>query len=323
MKMSDKRERPAFPLVVDTAFPVIMHVCRESRAFVLDGASSHSPIKFRLSVQAGCKVPYRHFRPSIDTLFWARTCKDSIFTQTLRNERLKEALSSVVHLALEADSTCSGLRLLYMIDRSLPRLESLSVVFTCSSNNVIDVSTFQAPGRRCKLKQFPSQSAKGLWKVHSPRGFHTDSEGYVPLENFLDEVRTHLLSQSGTSVDDGAWFGGSPYSGTMWNRDTQSFQPLEYRTEIFVEYSPEGEWLEGSSARRRWLPGEMGTSRTGLHTWEENEAHKPRYIPIEQRRHPEEYRVNDDDAAFHKAGAALVRLSLYLLEGLLELTQRP
>lgn len=57
---------PKLPFTVDLPFPSAMHVCRESRAAVL---ARGSPFRFRDSSAAGCPVPFRLFRPDLDTLF--------------------------------------------------------------------------------------------------------------------------------------------------------------------------------------------------------------------------------------------------------------
>ncbi|KAH9238022.1 hypothetical protein K456DRAFT_1721613 [Colletotrichum gloeosporioides 23] len=53
-------------LVVDTAFPALVHVCRETRYFVFN--TKISGISFRYSDLAGCDTPYRPFRNELDTL---------------------------------------------------------------------------------------------------------------------------------------------------------------------------------------------------------------------------------------------------------------
>lgn len=58
------------PLLVDTAFPVLMHVCGEWRDFAFSFCQRPGfSIKFRFSRLAECPVPYRPFRASTDILY--------------------------------------------------------------------------------------------------------------------------------------------------------------------------------------------------------------------------------------------------------------
>lgn len=57
----------AQPLLVDTGFPVAMHVCRDSRAVLQ--SQKLSGLRFRASSAAGCPSPYREFQPALDTLY--------------------------------------------------------------------------------------------------------------------------------------------------------------------------------------------------------------------------------------------------------------
>lgn len=73
------------PMLVDTAFPVLMHVCQEWRAYVLGSAATSSatassrgssrafPVRFRYARSAGCLVACRDFRPELDTLYTSPT----------------------------------------------------------------------------------------------------------------------------------------------------------------------------------------------------------------------------------------------------------
>jgi hypothetical protein len=62
---------PVLPLRVDTGYPVAMHVCRTWRAYVLQRVVTwrSSPLRFRDSRRAGCRVPCRAFRPDMDVLY--------------------------------------------------------------------------------------------------------------------------------------------------------------------------------------------------------------------------------------------------------------
>jgi hypothetical protein len=60
------RNKARAPMYVDTGFPVVMHVCHESRDFVQKFGGLH----FRSSPDAPCPIPCRPFRPELDTVFW-------------------------------------------------------------------------------------------------------------------------------------------------------------------------------------------------------------------------------------------------------------
>ncbi|KAH6648054.1 hypothetical protein BKA67DRAFT_404341 [Truncatella angustata] len=59
----DAAQGPSPPLLVDTAFPLLMHVCRESRQHAMKRT------KFRHEPAAHAMVPCRPFRPELDVLY--------------------------------------------------------------------------------------------------------------------------------------------------------------------------------------------------------------------------------------------------------------
>ena len=58
---------PVLPLTVDTACPLGMHICRESRVVALN--PSMGGVRLRASHVARCMTPFRCFRPELDVLY--------------------------------------------------------------------------------------------------------------------------------------------------------------------------------------------------------------------------------------------------------------
>lgn len=84
-------------LCVYTAYPVPMHICRESRIFAKNTALSGA--RFRKSDRAGFAVPYRAFRPDLDTLKLGRG--DAVVAKQLRHLEGTN-FQSTQHLAFDA-----------------------------------------------------------------------------------------------------------------------------------------------------------------------------------------------------------------------------
>ncbi len=109
-------EGGGLPLLVDTGFPVAMHVCFESRAI-----AQASGIQFRDSAVAGCLVPYRPFDTALDILYWVLESPVSIY-QTRNLDSLKD----VQHLAVEVQRADAGLssffRNMFPEPRALPNV---------------------------------------------------------------------------------------------------------------------------------------------------------------------------------------------------------
>src|SRR4051812_46887273 len=95
------------PLLVDTAFPVLMHVCGQWRDFVLSSFQRpSSPVKFLFSHQPNCQVLFRHFRASTDVLYssvmnYERAIK--IYDMEARDETgvPRDTLAAIHHLAVD------------------------------------------------------------------------------------------------------------------------------------------------------------------------------------------------------------------------------
>lgn len=277
-------DQVALPLVVDTCFPVLMHVCSEWRGFVLE--SSLSRIRFRASHQAGCQTPYRPFRGDMDILYACATnfekavqCLGIDYEPGVGLAVLKQ----VRHLAVDWNLwKRAAFWLPELVFRGSPDLEKVSVVFPSSRKGMW--MSFQAPARRCRLQRVenpddlkserearPEEMVSVQWQVDYGRE-HAEDEAPFTWQNEMD---CHEMDFNEHRTD---WFKGS-----AWNKEVEAFC-LEYEAVAFVQYQrlEEGSenWAEACEERL------LDRGQDGR--WQEPP------IP-DQRRDPEEWRVNDDD----------------------------
>lgn len=185
-------------LPVDTAFPVLMHVCREWRAFVL---SPLSGVAFRRSRLAGCGVPYRPYRPDLDAFFV--NSYNAMFTlqAMAKDDRRGDAAAAVpnpgfwrtlCHLAVEPPVFGEAHEWLpELVFRYSPDLQKVSTVFPSSRKPLWELfhrprddasssaSTRRKMGRK-KAKLYPFKSmpepASYGWTLCSPVSGEKSSE---------------------------------------------------------------------------------------------------------------------------------------------------
>lgn len=237
-----KGDAPGEPMVVNTAFPVLMHVCREWRDYTLH----HIKARFRFSAAAGCSVPFRPFRPELDTMYWTAEVQQAIFAPMYGNV-FDDWLPQVQHLALPASTVFSGLNITDCIISFAQKLQSVSVVFADSSDDNWVQTKFQEPARRCRLRPIEGDRARNMTVVLDTWG-GGDPEDRVPLEEFFSVYREEL-DRSGTSSIEWA----ENYAGQAWSIELGSFAPLRCCSCTFLEWC-EGEWVELCGQRR--LPRE-------------------------------------------------------------------
>ncbi len=282
------------PLLVDTAFPVLMHVCGQWRNFVLSSSQRpSSPVKFRFSRQADCQVPYRHFRASTDILYLSAMNQEEatrVHDMELHMEWEtgvpKAALAPVRHLAVEWPLWLNaGNWLPALVYRVCPNLEKVSVVF--SSSRMAILGCFRAPAKRCKLRR-----VEGADKLLVAPDW--DPEKLEPLQSKVDNGVEHLhfeamfkwevdlqIHELDMDEPDGEWFVGS-----AWDKKQQKFC-LEYEAATFVQYKRSeigGEtWFEACEDR--------------LIEWEEcfDNPNRRCPSPTQLAINPEEWRVNDEE----------------------------
>lgn len=279
-------DQAAEPLLVDTAFPMLMHVCREWRDFVL---SSTSGVRFRSSRQADCRVPYRLFRGSMDVLY-ACTTNFEMAVQCLAVDWepgvKKHTLATVRHLAVEwVVWKRAAYWLPELVFRGCPDLQKVSVVFPSSRRAMWNA--FQAPARRCKLRRVenphellaeregrPEEMVSVQWQVDYGRDVAEDQAVFT-WQNELD-VHEMDMDEPG-----GEWFAGS-----AWDKEQEKLC-LDYEAAAFVEYK------RLDDGRESWV--EACEDRLLVHG-EDGVFQEPPIPSLEQRgRNPEQWRVNDED----------------------------
>ncbi|EQB55758.1 hypothetical protein CGLO_04277 [Colletotrichum gloeosporioides Cg-14] len=175
-------------LVVDTAFPALVHVCRETRYFVFN--TNISGISFRYSDLAGCDTPYRPFRNELDTLLNAYgsginhipTDVDST-VETMASahnigdiDAIREVseLSYIVssfpdleHLAVRVPARRMHILQVFIreiLHHFLPRLKTVTFVTVqaTGTGGPLLLPDFQPPEGRCKLHRFSTKEMEHL-----------------------------------------------------------------------------------------------------------------------------------------------------------------
>ncbi|KAF0320191.1 hypothetical protein GQ607_012612 [Colletotrichum asianum] len=119
-------------LVVDTAFPALVHVCRETRYFVFN--TKISGITFRYSDLAGCDTPYRPFRNELDTLLNAHG-------------------SGVNHIPTDVDSTVETMSSAHNVDDIDAMREVWELSYIVSSFPDLERLAVRVPARRMHILQ--------------------------------------------------------------------------------------------------------------------------------------------------------------------------
>lgn len=225
---------PSEPMTVDTAFPVLMHVCRESRDWVLQ----HSGTRFRSSTEAGgCEVvaPFRRFLPELDTMYWDRDVQERLWAVMYTNTNVSSWLSQLLHVAIPGNTTSSTMSLTDCIISFCPELRSLSVVFPDSRDDNRVGTVFVAPERRCQLRQITPDQARTITVVCDT---WADPEDRTTLKCFLDVFCGDLDWHGASSI---GWIDN--YVGKPWSTTTDSFENLRIFGSTFVEWR-RGEWVE-------------------------------------------------------------------------------
>jgi hypothetical protein len=174
------------PLLVDTHFPVAMHVCRESRAFVQSPASG---VRFRASEAAEIPVPFRAFQPKMDTLYIGYSNYHSVATAISFGFLEPEFLLQVEHLAVDVMCPWESADLLPLAS---PNLQSVSLVV---ADTTLRPKHFQPPARRCKLEGLAENEVEAniellqnlirmaKYEIHLYRVRQAQSNGKRPGEN--------------------------------------------------------------------------------------------------------------------------------------------
>ncbi|KAK4041064.1 hypothetical protein C8A01DRAFT_34908 [Parachaetomium inaequale] len=231
------RDTPLEPMTVDTAFPTLMHTCRESRDYV----RHHSGLRFRASPKGHCDVPFRLFRPDLDTVFWDEDQHHCLWAPfyTAGHDRW---LSQLRHLAVPSATAFIGQHTTDCIMQHCPQLRSLSVVFPDSADYNWVQTRFAEPERRRKLRRIPPTHAQRIKVVFD--AWHYDPEHRITLHDllmlFCDELNQHGENIGGPHED---------CAGQAWTIQSESESNLHCFAQTFVEWR-RGEWVEVCANRR-------------------------------------------------------------------------
>lgn len=203
-------------LTVYTAFPVLMHVCHKTRAFVQH--SMISGIQFRPGPNGdNLQVPFRQFRPEIDTLYCISPLS-LIFSSRTENHHI---MKNVRSLAVPQE--------VYDLHRNLLVLSILEVFLNLENFRVVWVeypfrmSDGTSRPRWCNLRPVNREG-----EMHS-------SEIDQNLTDWRDEVGEALSHVAMTSVQTDS------IVCKAWNTATNTFEGLEFTQHTLVQYEG-GKW---------------------------------------------------------------------------------
>ncbi|CEJ93472.1 hypothetical protein VHEMI09058 [[Torrubiella] hemipterigena] len=243
---------PQLPLTVDTAFPMAMHICQESRAVVQHGDSG---IRFRASEAAGCPVPFRLYIPDYDTIYISYESapllklhhkhedNPSIRPQSDADQQLQDAWCDIIKKAKFIAFEGRFFFFYYVAFNRLLRAsrvpgpdgrdvhsgqKQLSFVVASSTydeHGVEFYDRFKPPGRRCKLVDLSDEALKKVY-VYTDSAFENDDNDPVLLPGAIDKTRKEILY----------WDESDGY--------TPDDSHLKIIPQIFVEYQPDGTWKE-------------------------------------------------------------------------------
>ncbi len=276
------------PLLVDTGFPVALHVCHESRALLQTEALSG--LHFRASSAAGCPVPYREFQPALDTLYWGGENMEAMARDLDRMRATIAAmpvLARVQSLAMELTwglhppDDLSENRALHF-----PVMRTISLVLPDSTSSMTSRARmgFRQPARRCKLRRITADAgAKIMVCPDVLIGNERAELEQVPL---LPTTLATAMWCLTVQEDQIGYVLESEYhleGGEEPDAFASAMEP-EVIVQTFIEYQKDGSWKEVCAERTFVEFGEM--VRSGPH------------VPLEARPDPRTVRVNDIDGDF-------------------------
>lgn len=271
---------PTLPLVVDVAFPALMHVSREARRFVLSEAASG--VRFRESALAGVRVPFRRFRPELDTLYVGQSNFQWLANAVVDRAVEKSFLSTAPNIAVELSSSVPWDGLSNNIFEWANALRNLYIVMPDLTTLADVQGPFQAPYRRCKLK-VATEDEQSAVRI---------TDQYMDEQGF-DNIKTLCVEEIAISYD--GRFDQSP-DGLLISERAASDDIDESKRAPFlvVNIRP--------AALVEWHDGEF-VCRGNERLFMDNE--RPPYISPEFTLPPEQFRVNDLDANVEGVGFML------------------
>lgn len=227
------------PMLVQTAFPVLMHTCRESRAYT----RNLSGINFQYTPQAGCDLPHRLFRPELDTAFWDENVQPCLWGPYFEAGHDKW-LAQLRHLAVPSATAFVGQHMSECIMDHCPQLQTLSVVFPDSTDyNRVQTRFARPTARRARLVEIPRDHARRTKVVFDT--WHHDPAYRITLHDFLVIFCNDLNDHGGTVL--------APHDeclGQGWTIRTgiDTTRP-RCLVQTFVEWHSGG-WVEACGARK-------------------------------------------------------------------------
>ena len=290
----DHDQQPQEPYLVDISFPVLMHICHETRQFILSPPTQYQHLmpSFRFSQNAGCRVPYRHFRPESDKFYIGFWQYEQMFQFWAFN---RDILSQALHLAVDMSLWGSShLWFPKLVFKYMQNIQTVSIVAPSSDASRYDfqTSSFQVPSRRCRVVKIerPNEVMGTMAKAHNVNQGLLRPPEYswrqceMSLREFVDhhwmslgqhaEVQWHHVSN-----DDGVYGARNWYRGDAWNQETESFHGVAHDPFVFKQFK------RGHDSEEMWE--EVCQDRVFPDDYE------PRRV--EMRHDPTQWRVNDDE----------------------------
>ncbi len=274
-------EQPALPFTVDTAWPAVVHVCSAAR----EAAFKSGAIQLRYSPLAGFAVPFRHFIPAIDTLYWGQF-QAGAMCQFLDRPEIAHITRDLRHLSLELVAWYPPSDVAELIRKKAVDLCTLSMVLPSTSHIPSLSVKFLPPTRRCRLRNIPDSALDEITIARVPFLRPGESEP-MPLRKYVEKQR------GGLDRHVREWSVQGP-EGTAWSSRDESFSGLEVTVQTFAEYryalpgDNQEQWVEARNLKNRLSASPQ-----------DDAAPEPRHIPVADRKNPEEYRVLDDDSSWY------------------------
>ncbi|KAF7515871.1 hypothetical protein G7054_g14390 [Neopestalotiopsis clavispora] len=135
-----------YSVLINTAYPVVMHVCREWRVFAV------ARTVFRYSQVAMMDVPTRPFRPDLDILYLPAEVSNPVW---FSGDHRCEAAH---HIAMQSQTFLNyGARSLALMTY-FRNMDTLTIVLPSSAGRHPLKTTFPAPTTRCQLHRIGSRA---------------------------------------------------------------------------------------------------------------------------------------------------------------------
>ncbi|KAI1141897.1 hypothetical protein F5Y05DRAFT_409047 [Hypoxylon sp. FL0543] len=264
------------PYLVDTCFPVIMHVCRESRDLAV------SQLRFRYSPLAGCPVPFRAFRPDLDIMhvsFFREPTDEHEMPRWPRYPR------GTQHLAFDLHTLKDGSHLWILVGQASLDVRTVTCILP-ASNAILDTAVrVRPPVRRCRLRpvEQPSDGSQShiIWV---DRGFDRRMTG---LRHYLEEVQDRIGTQFLEYLELLQRVNRQEKYNKRWNAAECRFD-IEFLAQTFEEHRG-GRWVPSSDHTVYFdFQSPRSSARCAANRYHVSEAEK--WAPL---RNPETFRVND------------------------------